>query len=301
MITTIGRPTELARFLDALDLSTVVDDVEVILVDQSSDRASTAVFLDRPARYQRRVTTSGRGAGIGRRVGLALATAELVGIPNDNCWYEPDLLADVISRLAADSGLAGVSGRQLTPDGRECALRWAKRATTVTRANFDRTENASTLFLRRAPTLAAGSVSGFIGTGSPGPFQSGEESDLVLRMLAQGDRVYYDPAIAVFKQEPRDLPDRTWVHKMLVYGRGQGYLWRVHRLSVLQMGYRILLKLGAAALHAVTGRIVLARADLAFAVGWLDGFSRARSSYPALPERPRLEAAQHDEPRGEPA
>lgn len=272
VVTTIGRPADLQSLLNSLREQSPLLDLEIVLVDQSADRRSTQVVRSQAVGIRTVLATSGRGCGLGRRVGIAAATGDLVAIPNDNCLYSPGLLDRVLSHFTNDPSLAGVSGRQLTRDGRNCASRWAKAPGPVTRTNFHRTSTASTLFLRRDRVLAAGSIDSRLGTGSPGPFQAGEESDLLLRMISRGDRIHYDPELVVIKDDPRYDVQTDWVPKMHGYGVGQGYLWRVHRLSRAIMGYRVVRKGASGLIHLASGQPILARADLAFSRGWVEGY-----------------------------
>jgi hypothetical protein len=119
---------------------------------------------------------------------------------------------------------------------------------------------------------AAGGLDETIGTGAPGPAQSGEESDLLLRLLDRGVRVRYDPELVVHNDEPRDRVDAGFVGKMGRYGVGQGYLWRRHRLSPLLLGGLVARKGVAVPVRLVRRQWLLARADLAWARGCVAGY-----------------------------
>src|SRR5690606_18493353 len=121
-----------------------------------------------------------------------------------------------------------------------------------------------TFFLRRALVEAVGGFDEGLGAGSPGPFGAGEESDLVLRLLAAGARIDYDPAIVVHHDEPRSAADDAFVAKMERYGAGQGLLWRRHRASPVSVGYLLGRKAGGALVRRVRGDAVLSRADVAY-------------------------------------
>jgi hypothetical protein len=285
VLATIGRPAEFARFLDALEdavADTAPAGVELILVDQDAGRACTHLLAERGLALTWRAITSARGAGAGRAAGVEAARGEILAIPNDNCWYQRDVLSRVLDAFAAPGSPDILSGRLLTADGRPSALRWAARGGPLTRRNWMRRSTASTLFFRRAPTIEVGSFDPSIGTGSAGAVQAGEETDLLLRLLAAGYRGSYDPAIAVFQEDQRDQPTAAFVAKMHGYGIGQGSLWRTHHLSRVQMAWLCGRKMVGAVIHAARGQRILARADCAFLSGWLKGF-RAGASAAIVP------------------
>ncbi len=276
VVTTVGRPAEFRRLLDSVDSSPVASRVELVLCDQSSDSSCTRVLEDSGTGVAWQATTSGRGASRGRNAALRLATAPLVGFPDDNCWYPADALERVLAAFAADPGLAGLSGQQRTLDGRPSMLRWLSAPGPVTRTNFMRTTIMSTMFFRRPVLDQVGHFDEGMGVGSSGWYGAGEESDLLLRVLDAGGRVHYDPDLVVLQDEPRDEPDLAFVRKMLRYGCGNGHLWRLHRLPRRQLLWYSARKAGAVVVRTASGHRDLARADLAYLRGTWAGWTGRR-------------------------
>lgn len=272
VVSTIGRPVALGRLLDALDALPEADRVELVIVDQSPEQACAELVRTRPLRGPWQVATSGRGVSVGRNRGMQLATAPVLAFPDDNCWYAPDTVGRVLGVLRDHPELAGVSARQATADGRPSMLRWLSHPAPVTRTNFMRTTMSSTLFLRREALDAVGTFDEAVGVGSPHGIGAGEESDLVLRVLATGRAIAYRPDITVLQDDDRDAITAEFVGKMLRYGVGQGHLWRRHRLPRSQLAYYSARKLVGAGIRAARGQRVLARSDLAYLRGTLAGW-----------------------------
>ncbi|SIR63237.1 glycosyltransferase family 2 protein [Williamsia sterculiae] len=270
---TIGRPDDLTRLVESVRDSQGFDDVEFVLVDQSSDKRSSAVLDNAAMGGKSRSTVSGRGLSVGRNVGMGLVTAPIVGFPDDNCWYPPETLSKVVELLASRPDLAGVSGVQLTPDGKPSMLRWLEKPTFITRRNFVRTSVSSTLFLRVNALPSSAPFDEGVGAGAPGWRGAGEESDLVLRMLAAGHRIFYDPSIVILQDDDRDDATEDLVSKKLKYGVGMGYLWRRHHLPVAHLMYHALRKMVGIVIRAARGDVIVARSDLAYlrgeVAGWL--------------------------------
>jgi GT2 family glycosyltransferase len=272
VLTTVGRVPQVLRLARSVAASPVADQIELVLVDQSDDqRAARALAQLAPA--VRWVTaSSGRGASVGRNVGLRWATGEVVGFPNDNTWYPEGTLPALIDRFQSRPDLGGLCVPLTTQDGRPAMLRWALRPGPVRGRSAHRTVIAPGMFLRRELVERAGGFDERIGTGSPGRVQSGEEPDLVFRVQALGARVEYDPAFVVHNDDPRDELGPAFVTKMSGYGVGQGLIWRRHGLPVSGLAWMLARKLVAAPVRAVRGQRVLARADLAWARGCVAGY-----------------------------
>jgi glycosyltransferase involved in cell wall biosynthesis len=269
---TIGRPGALARLLDSVRACDRPERIEFVLVDQSTDQACARLLAEHPTPGPYEITTSDPGLSVGRNVGLRLATAPVVAFPDDNCRYRPDTVDRALEALEARAGLAGVSGTQITGSGEPSMLRWLSRSAAVSRRNFLHTTISSTLFLRRPALERVGPFDEGIGAGAPGPVGAGEDSDIVLRLLAAGESLHYRPDIQICQDDDRDAPGPEFVDKMRRYGVGQGHLWRKHDLPASHLLYLSARKLAGSAIRLLRGRPVLARADLAFLRGTLDGF-----------------------------
>lgn len=269
---TIGRTTALERQLDALATSELAHQVEFILVDQSVDQGCAQLVRDYGLPGPWKVTTSGRGASVGRNAGLALATAPVIAFPDDNCWYAPDTVLKVLNVLDERRDIEGLSAKQITADGSPSMLRWLDHEVRITRKNFMRTSICSTLFLRRAALPSMAPFDEGIGTGSPGWRGAGEESDLLLRLLAAGNTVTYRPDIVVYQDDDRADPGVEYVDKMLRYGVGIGHLWRRHRLPVHILAYHSARKVAGAAVRAARGDRLRSQADRAYLRGTLAGW-----------------------------
>jgi hypothetical protein len=170
-------------------------------------------------------------------------------------------------------------------------LRWPDAPKAITVSNYYRTTIAYTMFVRRAAVKAVGGFDETIGTGAPGWFGAGEESDLVLRLLAAGSLACYEPDIVVHHEEPRDSAGPELATKMLSYGCGQGHLWRVHAAPAGHIAYRLARKIAGAGLRYATGRPEIGRADAAFVRGCIAGL-RDR------PPRSRRAGAMAPDPAG---
>jgi hypothetical protein len=272
VVTTVGRVPEIVRLARSVDASPAAGELELVVVDQSPERRAHRAVEELGLTVSLSTATSGRGVSAGRNAGLTLATGGVVCFPNDNTWYPEDVLPAVLARFDAVPALQGLSAMVRTADGRPVMLRWLGHGGAVRPSTVHRAVVSPGLFLRRALVEQLGGFDDRIGTGAPGPAQSGEESDLVLRALATGARIEHDPALAVHNDEPRDRIDGRFVTKMAGYGVGQGVVWRRHKLPPALLAALVARKLVAAPVRAARGQRVLARSDLAWARGCVTGY-----------------------------
>jgi cellulose synthase/poly-beta-1,6-N-acetylglucosamine synthase-like glycosyltransferase len=272
VVSTIGRREQFSRLVHSVHDSPQADQIELIVIDQSEDRRCSQVLYDADWAMSVRAETSGRGASVGRNVGLAFASAPIVAFPDDDAWYPAGALGKIIETFERDPDIAGFCGRQVTADGRPSMLRWQTEPGCVTARNFLRTSIMSTMFFRRSWLDRVGPFDENMGVGSASWYGACEESDLLLRVIEAGGRIPYDPSLLVYQDEPRDDPNQYFVAKMLSYGCGQGHLWRKRALSRRQLGYYCARKLIAATVRVGRGERILAQADLAWLRGNIAGF-----------------------------
>lgn len=276
VLTTIGRPQGLAPLLASLAAVRDPQALELVVTDQTGDHANVRWLAGRERPFAVRTTTSRPGASAGRNAGLALASGAVVCFPDDTSWYAAGTLEEAVALLAARPDLAGVCGMLRTEDGRPSMLRWVSTPSPVTRTNWYRTSIEATLFLRRAAVAEVGGFDETIGAGSTQGYGSGEASDLILRLLAAGQRLKYEPTLVVHHHEPRDALPIDYDRKMAAYGAGFGRLFADHHLPLWLFGWLLVRKAAGAGVHRVQGREPLAASDWAFLRGSVAGYRSRR-------------------------
>src|SRR5436190_7262567 len=202
VVATVGRTAELERFLASLEAQTHRD-FRVLVVDQNMDDR-VAPLLDGRAVHLR----SPVGLSHARNVALPHVEADVVAFPDDDCVYPDDLLERVAARLA---DLDGVTGREPW---------WTADAAPLTRENLWNRAISFTIFLRRQVVERVGAFDERLGL----PSSSGEEIDYLIRALAAGMRIEYDPSLVV--EHPRKHVERHVVGAR--DGASVGYILRKH-------------------------------------------------------------------------
>lgn len=194
VLATVGRTKELDRLFDSLAAQTF-HDFEVLVVDQNPDnrlvphleRASSLGIVVRHLKRHPPNLAAARNAGI------AAATGEWIGFPDDDCWYEHDVLKKLAARFIRPEKPTGVIIRwieQGEPPVVAPALTWAR-----SRAFRDVPVSSITAFFERALFDRIGGFDPRLGLGQW--FGAAEETDLVMRALRDGALVVYEPSAQV--------------------------------------------------------------------------------------------------------
>jgi glycosyltransferase involved in cell wall biosynthesis len=274
IVSTIGRPAALARLVDSLGEQDAAGAgrFELIVVDQSADRGCLALLdkADPPFRWAGAV--SARGVSRGRNKGLSMASGRIIAVPDDNCWYAANTIGKVLGAMPKDGGRSGVSGVQLTDDGAPSMLRWPRTPRRLNRRSVWRAAISSTIFLPRDAVLEVGGFDESLGVGADSPWQAGEDTDLLLRVMAAGVTMRFNPVIRVMQDDPRSGRERGFEQKMLGYGRGVGRVHAKNGYAPARVLALLARKTAAAAVRTSRGRPDLAAADLAWARGLWQGY-----------------------------
>ncbi|MCL4701807.1 MAG: glycosyltransferase family 2 protein [Burkholderiaceae bacterium] len=231
ILATVDRIDELGRLLDTLERQTDRS-FELIVVDQNAD--------DRVAPYVKRATdadiptthvrSARRGLSHARNLGLGLARGEVVAFPDDDCWYEVDVLAQARLQLEGAECVDGVVGRwhEEDPDRQRLPHRLSFETWHALRGGD---ASSICLFLRRALVERLGRFDDRLGAGAY--WAAGEETDLVLRALRDGAVLRFVPEIGV--HHARALPPSRWDQRAfrdtLRRARGTGAIYAKHRMS----------------------------------------------------------------------
>jgi GT2 family glycosyltransferase len=276
VLPTIGRTTELERFLASLAAQSYRS-FRLILVDQNEDDRLSPILSPYEDAFPLIRLVSQPGASRARNAGLREIEGDLVGFPDDDCWYPANLLETVVEQLAIRAELDGIGGRTIDEAERSSFVRWADadQPQPITHANVWRTAVAVTIFFRRPVVDAVGGFDEALGVGAGTRWGSGEETDYVLRALAAGFRIGYDPGVTVFHESPDPPFSRVAARKGFAYGMGHSRVLRRHGFGRSFAAYRIAQLVGAAAYFVARGQLGRARFYWAMAVGraagWLAG------------------------------
>jgi glycosyltransferase involved in cell wall biosynthesis len=271
IVATLHRVPELDRLLASLEEQSCRD-FEVIVVDQNPDNRLVPV-LSRHPRLRIEHLRSERGLSRARNVGLQAASGDLVAIPDDDCWYPRNLLSSVVEWFAShpDFGLLSTalhnaeyksSGPNLPPASCRC-----------TKSNVWRCAISTAMFMQRTVTTAIGRFNEDIGVGARSAYQSGEETDYVLRALEQGFEMWYESSLTVHHPS---LDSIERLRKTTYpFALGAGCVLRMHDYPLHELGAHVIRSLGGAAVSLCQGNLAKAQVYVLRGAGQLVGYVSA--------------------------
>jgi len=285
VVSTLGRTRELDRLLGSLALQTFRD-FETIIVDQNTDGRLAPVLAAADPSLTITHAASPRGLSRGRNKGIALARGDILAFPDDDCWYPERLLADVVALFGEHHAIDLFSGKTVDAGLANSLSAFDADGHDIGRGNVWRSGNSNTIFVR---TLLAKDVlfDESLGVGADTIFQSGEETDFLLRLLQSGARMRYEPKILVHHDQVDLRAKEGGLQRARNYAPGLGRVLRVHRYGADQVLWFTLRPLARACLAALAGDIALAHYKMAWAKGLTAGYLA-----PVSPHRDAARAAQ---------
>ena len=256
IVSTIGQTDRLPRLAASLARQSRRD-FELILVDQAPAGRLDPFLRDLPPWLCVTRILSARGLSRGRNAGLALARGAIIGMPDDDAWLPDGLIADLVARFAARPELSFISGVTRDAQGKLSNGRFLAVETPVDRRTVWQAGNSNGIFFRSAAARAAGGFDPLLGAGAGTPFGAGEETDFLLRVLAQGGRGMFMPDLVVHHDQVDlsglNLPEAEFLHRAGLYAQGYGRVLRLNGYPPGVVAWRILRNLGAAGLAGLRG------------------------------------------------
>ncbi len=255
VVATLGRTTELAALCESL-LAQQDSGLEIIVVDQNRDDRLVPVLQPFAERLTiRHVRSAVCNNSHARNVGIRLSAGDIIAFPDDDCLYPPGVLSRVRAAFAADPGLSALTGAAQSPQGGLGSGRWGSEPGEVTPRSVWHSVIAFNLFVRRRALLAVNGFDERFGVGAR--FGSCEENDLVLRIMENAGRAFYDPSLLIIHPDKRLTP--VAVQRALRYGEGMGQALRRHRAAPRLVLRFLVRPLGGALLNLAMLRAGTAR------------------------------------------
>ncbi|MBI5394537.1 MAG: glycosyltransferase family 2 protein [Verrucomicrobia bacterium] len=223
VIPTVKRLQEVRQLFVSIQKSTFRD-FEVIVVDQNRSglldnlcREFAAFF---PLTHLKVELT---GAARARNHGVRFAKYDRVNFPDDDCEFTPELLAEVARRFTASPGLDALFARAIDPvTGQRSVIEFSNEGQWVSAKNLYSTTVEFTMFIKKAVLFEVGLFDPDLGVGTY--YGAEEGADFVLRALAQGKRLYFDPALLIYHPYKIAKYDASEQLKAYNYGKGFGRL-----------------------------------------------------------------------------
>jgi glycosyltransferase involved in cell wall biosynthesis len=244
ILATIGRKDELRTFFESL-LKQTYNNFEVIISDQNPDNKINDLVDFYSGNLLIRHIKSEIGLSRARNKGLKLAKGDILAFPDDDCWYQANLLEQVANLLISHSDWDGISGIAKSGKGNNSRWKWAKDSGRINRENVWQRSRSITIFLRKEIVHAVGEFDISLGLGSGTLWNSGEETDFLIRAIEKDFTLQYYPEIVINHPDEIPLFDKAEIAKGRGYGLGMGKVLKKHHYSMGFVLLQILLPIGS--------------------------------------------------------
>jgi len=197
VLATVNRTLEVGRFVRSL-VAQSASTFELIIVDQNKDDRLLPYIKDGrnlglQIKHLRLEQPSLSGA---RNLGLQHASGSIVAFPDDDCWYEYDVVEKSCAAFAAADTTGGIIGCWVEQATARQEYQPATAISYEAWRNFrGRDASSISLFLKRDLFMSLGGFDERFGVGQW--FGAAEETDLVLRALVRGATLVRNPTIRV--------------------------------------------------------------------------------------------------------
>lgn len=224
---TLGRVDEIEDLLISLTNQTYKD-FELILVDQNEHR----LVEDLVGKYQALfsiiyIRSDKKGLSLNRNIGIKVASGNIIGFPDDDCYYNDNVLEQVYENLKnPDIKFVSVEAIDLLTNQKFIT----KPNKHLTRSNIIKFCISYNVFLNFNPSLRFDEK---LGVGAE--FSSGEETDYLWTAISENDKGIFANTALVY--HPQNSSSNNY-HRAFSYGLGFGAIFkkeyfRTKKISVL--------------------------------------------------------------------
>ena len=272
---TAGRVSELTRLLRSLAAQSFRS-FELILIDQNPDDRVLRIIDSLPEKIRIHRLLASPGLCRAMNLGMGKAQGEIVGFPDDDCWYPPDLLQNLSDLFDAHPEWDGITMPTADDQGVPSIARWAKAPGRLTPSNVGMRGCATSIFYRRDVCAHVGFFDETIG--GVNLLSPGSDIDYLHRVIRAGFHMEFQPQLLV--HHPQTLPvattDEPGRQKRYSYGYGEGSIARKYSLPLWYPAAIIGFPLARAIKHAAFGLRNEATLEWTTFLGRLNGWMQAR-------------------------
>jgi glycosyltransferase involved in cell wall biosynthesis len=227
---TLGRSDEIIILLESLLLQSYKN-FELIIVDQNNDDRVTKIF----EQYKNKLDLhyypcDKKGLSLGRNIGLAHISGDIIAFPDDDCEYDHNTLERINIFFSQNINNNFYTCNTKEKHSELSILSGTSGDTIVSLNNIMHVGISFTIFVR-ATAIKYFAFDEQLGVGAE--FGSGEESDLLFFLLKNKNKGFYHSEHYIFHPSKQET-----IEKAFHYGKGYGALHK--KVVVVYRFYRYL-------------------------------------------------------------
>jgi glycosyltransferase involved in cell wall biosynthesis len=234
---TRDRQIELRRLMESLRAQTN-SNFELILVDQNQSLSISELISEFNASisiiHLRQAESNNSKA---RNLGSAKANYTWLGFPDDDCWYPPDFVQNLLNQIRDE--MDGVFINWTDPTHNPAKVRFQFEAGTMTTKDAFTLASCICLFLKKSTFMNARGFNERLGLGDNTVIKAGEEQELTLRLLQSNTFIHKYPHTVVHHLMVERLWDESFQSRIASQGACDFLFTR--RFKSSRSAYRLLI------------------------------------------------------------
>jgi len=271
IVCTIDRTNELEHLLQSLTHQTIKN-FEVIIIDQNPSGTLEGIIKSYLEILEINHIYSKKGLSLARNKGIEHAQGNYICFPDDDCWYKPDTLKLALNLFNSNSKASLITGKTVDQNDNDSVSQFMIKQAEVNRHNYIKGGNSASLFVKKEVFDTIGRFDERMGLGAETPFQSGEESDFILRALGKNLSILFYPQLTIHHNQISNAITNKAIIRAKCYGAGYGALLKKHKFSKMYVLYKLFRPLTRAFLYLITFHFNDSKYKYASATGMLYGY-----------------------------
>lgn len=235
MATKDREPEIIERFFKSLETQ-VHKDFELIVVDQNKGDDIKKLSDKYHNKFRLRYIFSEKGLSKARNKGLNYIDGDIVGFPDDDCWYDSNLLKEVSNFFETKKNYSILTGRSIDENKQESAGKFQEYSSDINKNNIWNVAISFSIFIRFKDIKSNSIIfDENLGVGACTIYGSGEETDFLLKLIEIGSKGYYNYELKVFHPNPVRVYNKITYQRALLYGAGLTKVMKKHNYSILSL------------------------------------------------------------------
>lgn len=230
IMATIGRFEDIKFLMESLNKQTYRN-FELIVVDQNKHEKLKELVNEYQKFFTIKYIKSSPGLSKARNIGLKVVEGDIIGFPDDDCWYDETTLQNIVSFFENNVRYQLVTGMCKDATGNMSVSKFSEEPCEIDKKNVWTCGVSVTLFVRKEIIFKIRGFDEELGAGAGTIFGSGEETDFILNALKEGFNGYYTPKINVFHENPLIEYNEKSYRRAYSYGAGYLKVLKKHEYS----------------------------------------------------------------------
>lgn len=219
---TLGDTKEIVLMLESLERQ-IFKNFELIIIDQSEHFNIEELVQTWGKKLNVQYFRSHKkGLSFNRNMGLAQAKGEIIGFPDDDCFYAIDTLLNVNKFFKQHTEISILSGKQVDPKTHKSHQFVLRKSREIYLHDVFNAGNSVTIFFKRQQHQPQLLFDEKFGIGAP--FGGAEETDYLYRLLESHKKGYYSEDVIIY-HKISGYDDMT-TKKTFYYAMGTGAFFR---------------------------------------------------------------------------